>query len=59
MEGDLDVLDCMKWVRIESKITTMTGRLQNHKASLTAISTILGCSVAFSLAFGYLPSMLT
>ncbi len=42
VEGDLDVLDCVKWARKGAKIVTIVGRLQNHKASLTAILAILG-----------------
>lgn len=42
VDGDLDVIDCVKWARKESKIAAIVGRLQNHKASLTSILTILG-----------------
>ena len=29
---DLDVLDCLKWARKESRIVSLIQRLQNHKA---------------------------
>ena len=37
----LDVLDCLKWARKESTIVGLIQRLQNHKASLSLILSIL------------------
>ena len=39
--GDLDVLDCLKWARKESAIVDLIQRLQNHKASLSLMLSIL------------------
>ena len=42
VEGEMDMLDCAKWARKEAKIVTIVWRLQNHKASLTAMLAVLG-----------------
>lgn len=38
---DLDVLDCLKWVRKESAVKGLIQRLQNHKLSLSLVLNIL------------------
>lgn len=44
---DLDVLDCLKWVRKESAVKGLIQRLQNHKLSLSLVLNILnGQSIA-------------
>ena len=42
IEGEMDMLDCAKWAQKEAKIAKIVGRLQNHKASLTAMLAVLG-----------------
>ena len=39
--GDMDILDRLRWVRKESAIVDLIRRLQNHKASLSLVLSIL------------------
>ena len=44
--GSLDVLDRLRWARKESAIADLIQRLQNHKASLSLVLSILNGFVA-------------
>ncbi|KAH7161820.1 hypothetical protein EDB81DRAFT_353461 [Dactylonectria macrodidyma] len=45
VDGDISVLDRLKWTRHESKLTAIAQQLQNHKSSLTLMLSILQCQL--------------
>lgn len=46
VDGDMSVLDRLKWARHESELATIAQQLQNHKSSLTLMLSILQWYVA-------------